>query len=97
VIREQRWPWLIGRVELSNVLEPKARFGRLRGLASAALRDGRFGPHRTPTHARELKLLRRTVRLAHDTLVTRLERRWRLASMSDAARRERCGRRPAPE
>lgn len=75
-IAEQGHPWRVRQVNLFHALDPKARFERLTGMAPEAYYNQRLARGWTLGLAQELKLLQASIRLAHRTLVRRLQVHW---------------------
>lgn len=76
VVRQQGRPWCVRLVNLFEVLDPKQRFERLTGIPPEAYYNKRLAKGWTIGLAQELKLLQATIRLAHPTLVRRLQQHW---------------------
>lgn len=76
VIRQQGRPWQVRCTNLVDVLDPKAQFRRVTGLAPEDLYNLRLARGWTLGLAQELKLLQGMVRLAHPKLVQRLAQHW---------------------
>jgi hypothetical protein len=76
VIREQQRAWDVRLVNLTEVLDPTARFRRLTGMAPEDLYNKRLASGWTLGLAQELKLLQAIIRLGHDTLLRRLQQHW---------------------
>jgi UDP-N-acetylglucosamine:LPS N-acetylglucosamine transferase len=76
VIREQQRPWQVRLVNLFEVLDPQDRFRRLTGFAPEAFYNQRLAHGWTIGLAQELKLLQAMIRVAHPTLVRRLQQHW---------------------
>ncbi|MFY7855301.1 MAG: MGDG synthase family glycosyltransferase, partial [Rubrivivax sp.] len=75
-IAAQGRPWTVRRVNLTEVLDPAARFQRLTGLQPEDLYNKRLASGFTLGLAQELKLLQALIRAAHAPLVARLARHW---------------------
>lgn len=75
-ITRQGRPWQVRRVNLTEVLDPQARFHRATGLQPEDLYNKRLSSGFTLGLAQELKLLQGLIRLSHPLLVQRLARRW---------------------
>lgn len=75
-IAAQGRPWTVRRVNLTEVLDPAARFHRLTGLQPEDLYNKRLASGFTLGLAQELKLLQALIRAAHAPLVARLARHW---------------------
>ena len=82
VIRLQRRPWQVELVNLGEVLDPKARFHRVTGLAPEELYNRRLAKGWTLGLAQELKLLQGLIRLGHAPMQRLLQQHW-LASEPD--------------
>ncbi len=76
VAREQQRPWCVRLVNLFEVLDPKHRFERITGMRPETYYNKRLARGWTLGLAQELKLLQATIRLAHPTLVRRLQQHW---------------------
>lgn len=76
VLREKGWPWQVRLVNLFEVLDPRGRFRQLTGRAPEDLYNQRLAGGWTLGMAQELKLLQGLIRLAHPTLVRRLQQHW---------------------
>lgn len=68
--------WQVRKVNLAKVLDPRALFRRTIGLEPEDLYNKRLATGFTFGLPRELKLLQRTIRWAHSTLVQRLRLHW---------------------
>ena len=75
-ITAQGRPWRVRQVNLFDALDPKARFERLTGMPPEAYYNQRLARGWTLGLAQELKLLQASIRLAHKTLVRRLQLHW---------------------
>lgn len=82
-IATQGRPWRVRQVHLFEVIDPRGRFERLTGMAPEAYYNQRLARGWTLGLAQELKLLQAMIRLAHPTLVRRLQQHW-LADEPDA-------------
>lgn len=78
VIGELGLPWRVRLVDLFQVLDPAQRFRRMTGLAPEDWYNRRLARGWTLGMAQELKLLQALIRMAHPTLVRRLQRHWAL-------------------
>jgi len=76
VIGELGLPWRVRLVDLFQVLDPAQRFRRMTGLAPEDWYNRRLARGWTLGMAQELKLLQALIRMAHPTLVRRLQRHW---------------------
>lgn len=76
VIGELGLPWRVRLVDLFQVLDPAQRFRRMTGLAPEDWYNRRLARGWTLGMAQELKLLQALIRMAHATLVRRLQRHW---------------------
>jgi UDP-N-acetylglucosamine:LPS N-acetylglucosamine transferase len=76
VIREQRWPWTVRLVNLTEVIDPQGRFRRVTGMDPEDLYNKRLARGWTLGLAQELKLLQGMIRLAHGSLVRTLQQHW---------------------
>jgi 1,2-diacylglycerol 3-beta-galactosyltransferase len=76
VLREKGWPWQVRLVNLFEVLDPQGRFRQLTGRAPEDLYNQRLAGGWTLGMTQELKLLQGLIRLAHPTLVRRLQQHW---------------------
>jgi UDP-N-acetylglucosamine:LPS N-acetylglucosamine transferase len=72
----QARPWQVRLVNLTEVLDPAGRFRRATGLDPEDLYNKRLARGWTLGMAQELRLLQGVIRLAHDTLVRRLQQHW---------------------
>ena len=75
-IAAQGFPWRVRSINLFEVLDPKGRFERLTGMPPEAYYNRRLASGWTLGLAQELKLLQASIRLAHSTLVRRLQQHW---------------------
>lgn len=82
VIGELALPWRVRLVDLFQVLDPAQRFRQVTGLAPEDWYNRRLARGWTLGMAQELKLLQALIRMAHPTLVRRLQRHW-LATWPD--------------
>lgn len=78
VIGELGLSWQVRLVDLFQVLDPAQRFRRMTGLAPEDWYNRRLARGWTLGMAQELKLLQALIRMAHPTLVRRLQRHWAL-------------------
>ena len=78
VMHAQGWPWQVRKVNLTEVLDPRARFRRLTGIAPEDVYNKRLASGFTLGLAQELKLLQGLIRFSHVALVQRLARHWQL-------------------
>lgn len=76
VLRERALPWQVRLVNLFEVLDPEQRFRQLTGLAPEDWYNRRLARGWTLGMAQELKLLQALIRMAHPTLVKRLQAHW---------------------
>lgn len=76
VIGELGLPWRVRLVDLFQVLDPAQRFRQMTGLAPEDWYNRRLARGWTLGMAQELKLLQALIRMAHPTLVRRLQRHW---------------------
>jgi UDP-N-acetylglucosamine:LPS N-acetylglucosamine transferase len=76
MIREQRRPWRVERVNLVEVLDPQDSFRKLTGFAPEDVYNKRLARGWTLGLAQELKLLQGMIRLGHPTLVRLLQQHW---------------------
>ena len=76
VIAQQQRPWRVRLVNLTEVLDPDARFRKLTGMAPEDLYNKRLAHGWTLGLSEELKLLQGMIRLAHGGLVRKLSRHW---------------------
>jgi processive 1,2-diacylglycerol beta-glucosyltransferase len=74
---EQRRPWQVRLVNLTQVLDPQARFRRLTGFEPEDYYNTRLRRGWTIGLAQELKLLQAMIRLGHAPMMRALERQWR--------------------
>ncbi|MFT3953269.1 MAG: glycosyltransferase [Piscinibacter sp.] len=75
-IAEQQRPWNVRLVNLTEVLDPNARFRRATGMDPEDLYNKRLARGWTLGLAQELKLLQGVIRLAHGSLVKTLQQHW---------------------
>lgn len=73
---QQRRPWEIRLVNLTQVLDPQARFRRLTGFEPEDYYNARLKRGWTGGLAQELKLLQALIRALHAPMVRRLARHW---------------------
>lgn len=76
-IREQRRPWQVRLVNLTEVLDAKDVFRRVTGVAPEHLYNVRLQRGWTLGLAQELKLLQRMIRLGHAPMLRLLRDHWR--------------------
>jgi UDP-N-acetylglucosamine:LPS N-acetylglucosamine transferase len=76
-IREQRRPWQVRLVNLTEVLDAKDVFRRVTGVAPEHLYNVRLQRGWTLGLAQELKLLQRMIRLGHAPMLRLLRAHWR--------------------
>ena len=76
VMLAQGRPWRVRKVNLTEVLDPTARFRRVTGIEPEDLYNRRLASGFTLGLAQELKLLQRLIRFGHAALVQRLARHW---------------------
>jgi len=76
VIREQRRPWDVRCVDLVDVLDPQGLFKRVTGIPPEDLYNKRLAKGWTLGFTQELKILQSAIRLAHTSLVQRLQQHW---------------------
>ena len=76
VMAEQRRPWQVRCVNLIEVLDPRARFRQVTGMAPEDLYNLRLARGWTLGLAQELKLLQGMIHLGHAALVRRLQAHW---------------------
>ena len=76
VIREQRRPWEVRLVNLTEVLDAKDVFRRVTGMAPEHLYNVRLQRGWTLGLAQELKLLQRMIRIGHAPMLRLLRRHW---------------------
>lgn len=76
VMREQQRPWAVRLVNLTEVIDPQARFRRVTGMDPEDLYNKRLARGWTLGLAQELKLLQGMIRLAHASLVRTLQHHW---------------------
>ena len=77
VMLAQGSPWQVRKVNLTEVLDPSARFKRLTGIEPEDLYNKRLASGFTLGLAQELKLLQGLIRMSHSVLVQRLAQHWR--------------------
>lgn len=75
-IAEQKRPWNVRLVNLTEVLDPAGRFRRATGMDPEDLYNKRLARGWTLGLAQELKLLQGVIRLAHSSLVKTLQQHW---------------------
>lgn len=78
VMLAQGRPWRVRKVNLTEVLDPTARFRRVTGIEPEDLYNRRLASGFTLGLAQELKLLQRLIRFGHAALVQRLARHWQV-------------------
>lgn len=76
VIDEQKRPWQVRLVNLTEVLDAKDVFRRVTGVAPEHLYNVRLQRGWTLGLAQELKLLQRMIRLGHAPMLRLLRRHW---------------------
>jgi hypothetical protein len=76
-ICDQRRPWRVRKVNLTEVLDSGGLFRRLTGMEPEDLYNKRLASGFTLGLTQELKLLQGAIRLAHAGLVQRLAAHWR--------------------
>ena len=76
VVREQRRPWQVRLVNLTQVLDPLDSFRRTTGMAPEDLYNQRLKRGWTLGLAQELKLLQGLIKLGHTALVRQLQQHW---------------------
>ena len=76
VAQQQRRPWQVRLVNLTEVLDPLDNFRRATGFAPEDLYNQRLKRGWTLGLAQELKLLQGLIRLGHAQLVRRLQQHW---------------------
>jgi UDP-N-acetylglucosamine:LPS N-acetylglucosamine transferase len=77
VIRDQGRPWIVRRINLMEVLDPKDIFGKTMGMKPEDLYNTRLARGWSLGLAQELKFLQAMIRLAHPAMAARLCRYWR--------------------
>jgi UDP-N-acetylglucosamine:LPS N-acetylglucosamine transferase len=77
VIEEQRRPWRVRLVNLTEVLDAKDVFRRVTGVAPEHLYNVRLQRGWTLGLAQELKLLQTLIRLGHRPILRVLQQHWR--------------------
>ena len=75
-ILAQGRPWRVRKVNLTEVIDAQALFKRLTGFEPEDIYNKRLATGFTLGLGQELKLLQAMIRLAHGSLVQRLERHW---------------------
>lgn len=75
-IQAQQRPWRVRLVNLTEILDPRGRFRQFTGIDPEDLYNKRLAKGWTLGLAQELKLLQRAIRLAHASLVRRLQQHW---------------------
>jgi UDP-N-acetylglucosamine:LPS N-acetylglucosamine transferase len=76
VVRAQQRPWRVELVNLVEVLDPKARFRKVMGVAPEDLYNKRLAKGWTLGLAQELKLLQGMIRLGHAPMLRQLQQHW---------------------
>jgi UDP-N-acetylglucosamine:LPS N-acetylglucosamine transferase len=76
VMHEQRRPWNVRLVNLTEALDPAGRFRRATGMDPEDLYNKRLARGWTLGLAQELKLLQGMIRLAHASLLRTLQQHW---------------------
>lgn len=76
VMCDQRRPWTVRLVNLTEVIDPQRRFRRVTGMDPEDLYNKRLARGWTLGLAQELKLLQGMIRLAHGSLVRTLQQHW---------------------
>ncbi|MEX8502575.1 MAG: glycosyltransferase [Leptothrix ochracea] len=76
VLHKERPGWRIRLVHLFDVMDPNHSFQRITGFAPEDLYNQRLKRGWTLGLAQELKILQSMIRLAHPTLVRRLQQHW---------------------
>jgi UDP-N-acetylglucosamine:LPS N-acetylglucosamine transferase len=76
-IRDQRRPWRVRKVNLTQVMDPKGLFRRLTGIEPEDIYNKRLASGFTLGLTQELKLLHSAIRWAHGGMVQRLAAHWR--------------------
>jgi UDP-N-acetylglucosamine:LPS N-acetylglucosamine transferase len=77
VIQEQSRPWVVRRINLMEVLDPKDIFHKTMGIKPEDLYNTRLARGWSLGLYQELKFLQAIIRLAHPAMVARLRRYWR--------------------
>jgi 1,2-diacylglycerol 3-beta-galactosyltransferase len=80
VMTAQRRPWRVVMTNLTAVIDPQGLFQRLTGLQPEDLYNKRLASGFTLGLAQELKLLQGGIRMAHGSLVQRLQAHWQLSA-----------------
>ncbi len=75
-ILAQGRPWRVRKVNLTEVIDAQALFKRLTGFEPEDIYNKRLATGFTLGLGQELKLLQAMIRVAHGSLVQRLERHW---------------------
>lgn len=75
-IAQQRRPWQVRLVNLSQVLDPQDSFRRVTGFAPEDLYNQRLKRGWTLGLAQELKVLQGMIRLAHKPMLRTLQQHW---------------------
>ena len=75
-ILAQGRPWLVRKVNLTEVLDPSGAFKRYTGIEPEEIYNKRLASGFTLGLKQELKLLQTMIRMAHSSLVQRLQRHW---------------------
>jgi 1,2-diacylglycerol 3-beta-galactosyltransferase len=76
----QARPWTVRLTNLTEVLDPQGLFQRLTGLQPEDLYNKRLASGFTLGLAQELKLLQAGIRLAHGSLLQRLQPHWQASA-----------------
>jgi len=76
VVREQRRPWDVRLVNLTDVLDPQQRFRKLTGVAPEDLYNKRLARGWTLGLGHELVLLQALIRMSHASLLRPLQQHW---------------------
>lgn len=75
-IAEHGLPWTVRRVNLFEVLDPKDVYRRITGMGPEDLYNRRLARGWTLGLTHELKVFQAMIRLAHPTLVRKLQQHW---------------------
>lgn len=75
-IAEQRRPWRVRLVHLTETLDPSGAFRRVLGFEPEAFYNKRLAHGLTLGLAQELKLLQAMIRLGHEAMLRRLRQHW---------------------
>lgn len=76
VMRQQRRPWQVRRINVIEVLDPQERFRQFTGMAPEDLYNFRLAKGWTAGLAQELKVFQAALQLGHSVIVRRLKRHW---------------------